>query len=142
MILREPAAVRPQILAVLEDALLAVSLERSLTRRGFGFTLVEGLGRLDTADLRDWNEGFDLLLVDVPRRDDGAVLAALRRIRAAGLQQPIAVLTRPDHAPAFATAGPDLRIDRVLIKPIDLAELAFELTAMAKPPRAVAAQNG
>ena len=119
---------RPQLLAIIADPLLSITLERSLTRRSFGFVAVEA-SRLHGADLTDWNEGFDVVLVDVPQGGSASALAAIQRLRTAGANQPVAVLVRPaDAAPFEGIDG----IARVLLKPIDLDELAFELTALMK----------
>lgn len=122
---------RPQLLAIVADPILSITLERSLTRRSFGYVAVEA-SRIDSADLTDWNEGFDVVLVDVPQGGSASALAAIRRLRAAGANQPVAVLVRPADAAAFEGAD---GIARVLLKPIDLDELAFELTALMKQER-------
>lgn len=121
-----------RVLAVISDERLRQTLDRGLERHGFGFTTAaqpEAVhAYFDGASAPE----FDVMLFDVPAPLAARTQQAVRQLRRAGVEIPAACLVGANVVSAFP---PDPSIQLVLIKPIDLAELALELRRLATQGR-------
>ncbi|TXF11855.1 response regulator [Pelomicrobium methylotrophicum] len=116
-----------RLLLVEDDPHLGDALAAGLRQAGHAVDWVkDGVA----ADLALTAEPFDLLILDLglPRR---AGLAVLRTLRARGQSLPVIILTARD-AVEDKVAGLDAGADDYLIKPVDLAELAARVRALAR----------
>ncbi|MHC6224911.1 response regulator transcription factor [Pseudomonas sp. X10] len=119
----QPAA---RILAVEDDPLLAVHLERHLRWRGFDVTLCQGIDDHDT--LQDWT-GFDLVLLDIllPGRDGLQLLSELRRRHKVPVILMSALGAEQDRIVGFSQGADDY-----LPKPFSLAEMDVRIDAVLR----------
>jgi signal transduction histidine kinase len=108
-----------RILLVEDDKLLGDGIRAGLAQAGFAVDWVEDGVAAHTA-LR--NEPFAAVVLDLglPRLSG---MELLRRLRAAGDDVPVLILTARDRV-ADRVAGLDAGADDYLVKPFDLAELA------------------
>ncbi|NAS21817.1 response regulator [Herbidospora sp. NEAU-GS84] len=126
----------PRLLVVDDEPALREALRRSLEFEGYRVaTASDGLGAL--AELQ--RETYDAVLLDVmmPRLDG---LTTCRRLRAAGDQVPILMLTARD-AVGDRVSGLDAGADDYLVKPFELDELLARVRALLRRG-ALAAQDG
>ncbi|MCB1734680.1 MAG: response regulator [Gammaproteobacteria bacterium] len=116
-----------RVLLVEDDALLGDGVRAGLTQHGYTVDWVRDGVAAELA-LRD--EDFDLAVLDLglPRQDG---LAVLRKLRAAGKDTPVLILTARDTV-ADRVAGLDAGADDYLIKPFDLDELSARLRALTR----------
>ncbi|AXC48637.1 DNA-binding response regulator [Paracoccus suum] len=92
--------------------------------------LPDWMTTLDDADACMSAMSYDLVLLDL-MLPDGDGLAFLRRLRAAGHQVPVIVMTARDRI-SERIAGLDAGADDYLVKPFDLAELSARIGAVAR----------
>ena len=127
----------PVILVVDDDASIRRMLARTLTAEGFE---VESVGDGGTALATLERRVPDAVVLDVVMPGlDG--LAVCRRVRAAGLDVPVLLLTARDGV-AERVAGLDAGADDYVPKPVAPEELAARLRALLRrgrrPPRVLA----
>ncbi|WP_245966644.1 response regulator transcription factor [Sphaerisporangium album] len=126
--LQDPArrdAVR--VLVVDDEPALREALHSSLTFEGYDVTLAkDGAEALETLA----GGSYDLVLLDVmmPRVDG---LTACRRLRAAGEEVPVLMLTARD-AVGDRVSGLDAGADDYLVKPFELDELFARVRALLR----------
>ncbi len=111
----------PRILAVVDDARLREALVRGLERHKLEVVAISAESALHALEVHRAPDagGVDVVLVDVPQGPDARALNVLRQVATAGDGVPTLGLASPQDA---GRVGPD-----VLLKPIDMAELASEL---------------
>ncbi|HZP65976.1 MAG TPA: response regulator [Rudaea sp.] len=116
-----------RILVVEDDALVADALRRGLAQAGFA---VDHLTSAEHAEAALDQEHFDLALVDVglPGADG---LELVRRLRAAGRQLPVLIVTARDGL-ADRVDALDLGADDYLVKPFALPELVARCRALIR----------
>lgn len=116
-----------RILLVEDDALLGDGLQAGLTHLGFQLDWVrDGIEALNAVFSHDY--AAVVLDLCVPRLDG---LALLRRVRGAGSQVPVIILTARDTKQE-KLAGLDGGADDYVVKPVDLDELAARLRALIR----------
>ncbi|MFG1874489.1 response regulator transcription factor [Sphaerisporangium sp. NPDC049003] len=116
-----------RLLVVDDEPALREALQSSLEFEGYKVGLAEdGAGALDALG----RERYDLVLLDVmmPRVDG---LTACRRLRAAGNQIPVLMLTARD-AVGDRVSGLDAGADDYLVKPFELDELFARVRALLR----------
>lgn len=120
-----------RVLAVVEDERLRDTLDRGLARHGFGFTTAAQPEAVHAYFDGAADPEFDVLLFDVQPHLAPRTHQAVRQLRRAGVTTPAACLVSANLVSAFPL---DQAIQLMLIKPIDLAELALELRRLSSPP--------
>ncbi len=113
-----------RVLLVEDDAQLGQALKTGLAQRGHGVDWVrDGVA----AELAARAGHYEALLLDIglPRQDG---LVVLRRLRAAGFEAPILMVTARDEI-GDRVQGLDSGADDFIVKPVDLDELAARLRA-------------
>ena len=128
------SAATRRVLVVADDSRLRDTLLRGLYRHGFDVVAVSTGNELDkiVASLAASEPPeSDVVLVDVPNGPDVVALNTLQRLRAKGVALSIICLASASDARAVSAAA-DLRVATVLVKPIDLNELAAELRRAAR----------
>ena len=116
----------PRVLAVVDDPRLRDALVRGLGRHQLevvAITAESALHALEEHRAPDAG-GVDVVLVDVPQGPDPRALNVLRQVGREGDGVPTLGLASPQDA---STVG-----GGALLKPIDMAELASELTRRAR----------
>lgn len=116
-----------RILLAEDDALLGDGLRAGLRQLGFQVDWVRD-GAAAERELRAEPYAAAVLDLGLPLLDGLEVLA---RIRAAGVQLPVLVLTARDAVPD-RIRGLDLGADDYVVKPVDLHELAARLRALVR----------
>ena len=122
---------RMRILIVEDDAALASGIARILESEGHA---VDVLASGEQAVLESRQERFDLMILDIglPGIDGFEVL---RRLRAAGQQVPVLVLTARD-ALDDRIRGLDIGADDYIAKPFAMPELAARVRALVRRSQA------
>src|SRR5258706_4940178 len=116
-----------RILIVEDDTLVADALARGLAAAGFS---AERAGSAEEAEAAISARPFDLAVVDIGLPGvDGLTL--VRRLRAAGSDLPILILTARD-ALADRVDALDLGADDYLTKPFELPEVAARCRALVR----------
>lgn len=117
----------PRLLLVEDDDQIAAPLIRTLEREDYEvFRVATGQDALDRAEATD----LDLILLDLGLPDiDG--LEVCRRLRAAGNQAPVMILTARGGE-LDRVVGLDVGADDYLAKPFGLAELMARLRALLR----------
>ena len=119
-----------RILIVEDDALVADALARGLAAAGF---TTERAASAEEAETTLAAHPFDLAVVDIGLPGvDG--LALVRRLRAAGSELPVLILTARD-ALADRVDALDLGADDYLTKPFELPEVAARCRALIRRTR-------
>lgn len=121
-----------RVLAVVQDERLRDTLDRGLGRHGFGFTPAQDPEAVANHFSADAPPEFDVVLFDLQPQLVARTQSAVRKLRQTGNGVPAAVLVSASLA---SSLPPDPAIQLVLVKPIDLAELALELRRLATSPR-------
>jgi two-component system OmpR family response regulator/two-component system response regulator QseB len=116
-----------RILLAEDDALLGDGLRSGLRQQGFAVDWVRD-GAAAERELRAEPYAAAVLDLGLPRVDGLDVLA---RVRRAGIQIPVLVLTARDAIPD-RVRGLDVGADDYVIKPVDLHELAARLRALVR----------
>jgi len=126
-------SLKPKLLVVEDDAMLAKGLESALAKEGYAVDWVTN-GEAALATLGA--ERFDCMVLDIglPGIDGFEVL---RRLRVVGQSLPVLVLTARD-AVDDRVHGLDLGADDYLVKPFALPELAARVRALGRRGRAPA----
>jgi two-component system response regulator PrrA len=123
-----------RVLIVDDDELLRRSLSRALLLAGFGTSVASGgVQALEVLDA----DPPDAVVLDVSMPDLSGV-SVCRRIRAAGDDTPVLILSALDQA-EDRIAGLQAGADDYLVKPFVVAELELRLRALLRrrpPPRA------
>jgi len=119
-----------RILIVEDDELVADALKRGLAGAGFA---VDRVASAEQAEAALATEEFDLALVDIglPKADG---LALVRRMRRAGSDLPVLILTARDGL-ADRVDALDLGADDYLTKPFELPEVAARCRALIRRTR-------
>ncbi len=127
---------KTKILVVDDDYRLRELLHRYLTEKGFAVKAVDGAEGMDRAMAR---ENYDLLVLDIMMPgEDG--LSICRRLRSAGSDQPIIMLTaKGDDVDRIL--GLEMGADDYLSKPFNPRELVARIQAVLRR-RAPAAPPG
>ncbi|GAB6856170.1 response regulator transcription factor [Microbacterium xylanilyticum] len=117
-----------RVLVAEDDARLRSVLERALRESGYA---VDAHADGESALFAFETDGADLLILDImlPGELDGIEIC--RRIRAAGGQVPILLLTALD-APRHRVRGLDVGADDYLVKPFHLPELLARTRALLR----------
>jgi two-component system OmpR family response regulator/two-component system response regulator QseB len=116
-----------RILLVEDDPLLGDGLRAGLRQHGFQVDWVRD-GDAGQRELRSGVYAAAVLDLGLPLLDGMDVLA---RVRAAGLDTPVLVLTARDGVPD-RVRGLDAGADDYVLKPVDLEELAARLRALVR----------
>ena len=125
--------VKPRLLVVEDDAMLAKGLESALAKEGYAVDWVNnGESALETLSAAH----FDFVVLDIglPGIDGFEVL---RRLRVKGQELPVLVLTARDTVDD-RVHGLDLGADDYLVKPFALPELAARVRALGRRGRSPA----
>ena len=119
-----------RILIVEDDELVADALKRGLAAAGFA---VDRVASAEQAEAALATEEFDLAVVDIglPKSDG---LALVRRMRRAGSDLPVLILTARDGL-ADRVDALDLGADDYLTKPFELPEVAARCRALIRRTR-------
>jgi DNA-binding response OmpR family regulator len=119
-----------RILIVEDDELVADALKRGLAAAGFA---VDRVASAEQAEAALATEEFDLAVVDIglPKSDG---LALVRRLRRAGSDLPVLILTARDGL-ADRVDALDLGADDYLTKPFELPEVAARCRALIRRTR-------
>jgi DNA-binding response OmpR family regulator len=119
-----------RILIVEDDELVADALRRGLADAGFA---VDRVGSAEQAEAALATEEFDLALIDIglPKSDG---LSLVRRLRRAGSDLPVLILTARDGL-ADRVDALDLGADDYLTKPFELPEVAARCRALIRRTR-------
>ncbi len=117
----------PRVLVVDDDAKITSFLRRALALEGYEVTVANG----GSEALRVVSENPpDLMILDIMMPDiDG--LEVCRRVRAAGEEFPILMLTAKDSI-TDRVKGLDIGADDYIVKPFALEELAARLRALSR----------
>jgi DNA-binding response OmpR family regulator len=119
-----------RILIVEDDELVADALKRGLAEAGFA---VDRVASAEQAEAALATEEFDLAVVDIglPKVDG---LALVRKLRRAGSDLPVLILTARDGL-ADRVDALDLGADDYLAKPFELPEVAARCRALIRRTR-------
>jgi DNA-binding response OmpR family regulator len=116
-----------QILLIEDDAAVAASLQDGLTQHGYGVTWrASGAAGVETAR----QGAVHLVLLDV-RLPDGSGFDFCRQMRAAGLKQPIIMLT-VQRDEIDKVLGLEMGADDYVTKPFGLRELVARIRAQLR----------
>lgn len=116
-----------RVLLVEDDALLGAGLRAGLRQARFAVDWVQdGADALHALEV----EAFAAVVLDLGLPGLSG-LTVLRRLRAAGKQTPVLILTARDAVDDRVT-GLDAGADDYVVKPVDLAELAARLRALIR----------
>jgi len=116
-----------QILVVDDDPAIREALDRALKLEGFAVVTVGG-GKAALEEVAQ--RGPDIVVLDVAMPDlDG--VEVIRRLRAAGVDVPVCMLSARDEV-ADRVAGLEAGADDYLVKPFALAELVARLHALLR----------
>ena len=119
-----------RILIVEDDELVADALKRGLAESGF---TVDRVASGEKAELALTQEAFDVAVIDIGLPGiDGLTL--VRRLRRAGRDTPVLILTARDGL-ADRVDALDLGADDYLTKPFELAEVAARCRALVRRTR-------
>jgi DNA-binding response OmpR family regulator len=118
-----------RLLVVEDEPELAALIARVLDRAGFA---TDRFDRLDDADLALAGTRYEALVLDLGL-PDGDGMSLLRRLRTAGSQLPILILTARD-APGERVRGLNAGADDYLVKPFYLDELVARIKALLRRP--------
>jgi len=119
-----------RILIVEDDELVADALKRGLAASGF---TVDRVASGEKAELALTQETFDVAVIDIGLPGiDGLTL--VRRLRRAGRDTPVLILTARDGL-ADRVDALDLGADDYLTKPFELAEVAARCRALVRRTR-------
>lgn len=119
-----------RILIVEDDELVADALKRGLAESGF---TVDRVASGEKAELALTQENFDVAVIDIGLPGiDGLTL--VRRLRRAGRDTPVLILTARDGL-ADRVDALDLGADDYLTKPFELAEVAARCRALVRRTR-------
>jgi two-component system response regulator QseB len=125
-----------RILLAEDDALLGDGLRAGLRQLGFQVDWVRD-GEAAERELRAEPYAAAVLDLGLPRKDGLEVLA---RVREAGIELPVLVLTARDAVPD-RIRGLDLGADDYVLKPVDLNELAARLRALVRRAHGVSRER-
>jgi DNA-binding response OmpR family regulator len=127
---RRPAAERdpgPLVLVVDDEVSVRQALERALRLEGFAVSTASG-GRAALEEVAQRPPAVVVLDVMMPDLDGVSVV---RRLRAAGVDVPVCILSARDEV-ADRVAGLQAGADDYLVKPFALAELTARLHALLR----------
>lgn len=116
-----------RVLVIEDDVTLGPALQEFLTQQGYA---VDWLATGDKVVGAVGSQDYDLLLLDL-NLPDCSGLDVLARLRAAGHQVPVLILTARDGV-EDRVAGLDAGADDYVTKPFELAELAARVRAFGR----------
>lgn len=115
------------VLLVEDDKIIGDAVTQGLRMQGYVVDWVEDKEAADSAI--DANE-YDMFVLDIGL-PDGSGFDILKRIRKAGKQNPVLILTAFDDV-GYKVKGLDAGADDYLVKPFDLNELFARMRAMQR----------
>jgi two-component system phosphate regulon response regulator OmpR len=125
--MKAPARATPKLLLVDDDARLRKSLSRYLAQEGYEIEAVPGTQQMDREIA---HKAYDLVLLDVMMPgEDG--LSACRRMRAAGNETPVIMLTAKG-GDVDRILGLELGADDYVVKPFNPRELLARIHAVLR----------